>query len=65
MVGGDLSLRREKRTYLVMTWAPTARVSTRFLSESHVTMTDRPPESMAFRGSIKFRQKNLLIRREA
>jgi len=36
-----------------------------FLSESQVTMTDRPPESTAFRGSIKFRQNNLLIRREA
>ena len=61
----DLSPRREERTSLVRTWAPTARASTRFLSESQVTMTDRPPESTAFRGSIKFRQNNLLIRREA
>jgi len=64
MVGGDIS-QEGKRTYLVREWAPTAKVPTRFLSESHVTMTDRPPESTEFRGSIKFRHKNLLIRREA
>jgi hypothetical protein len=64
MVGGDL-FQEGKRRNLVSKGAPTARASTRFLSESHVTMTDRPPESTEFRGCIKFRQKNLLIRREA
>ena len=45
--------------------APTARASTRFHSESQVTMTDQPPERTDFKGSMNFRHTHVVIRREA
>src|SRR5215467_6339224 len=40
-----------------------ARASTRFRSESQVSMTDQPPERTDFRGSMKLRFKTWFIRR--
>src|SRR5215472_11472084 len=63
-VGGDLS-QEGKSMHLGQRGGSAARVSTRFHSESQVTMTDQPPERTDFRGSMKFRFKTWFIRREA